>query len=69
MYVQELENYNLGQYGRGWKKMGIQSRISRIVGTIMENTTPWLAGGVSQHLSDYGRHYICKDGRENCCNW
>jgi hypothetical protein len=48
--------------------MGIQSRIGRIVGIIVENTMPWLAGGVFQHLSDYGKNYIYKDGRKNCCN-
>jgi hypothetical protein len=32
----------------------------------MENTTPWLTGGVSQHLSNQGRDHLCKVRRENC---
>ncbi len=52
IYKRVRENYNPSQDGKGWKEMGIHNRTSRIVGITMENTTLWLASGVSQHLSN-----------------
>jgi hypothetical protein len=66
-----LKSWKKLQLGSIWermKKMGIQSRIGRIVGIVVENTMPCLVGGIFQHLSNYGKNYIYKDGRKNCCN-
>jgi hypothetical protein len=66
--LKSSKKLQLGSIWERMKKMGIQSRIGRIVGIIVENTMPWLAGGVFQHLPNYGKNHIYKDGRKNCCN-
>jgi len=40
MHAQELEKLQLGSIWKRMKKKGVQSKTGRIVGTIMENTTP-----------------------------
>jgi hypothetical protein len=51
MYIQELKRITTSWWER-MKKMGIQNKTGRIVGTIVESPTPWLANGISQHLSN-----------------
>jgi len=64
--LRSWKNHNMGKDGENEKKWA--SKVGRIVWTIMESTTPWLANRVSQHLLDQGKNHLYKVRWKNCNN-